>query len=474
MIDIWQSVPTGLQDAILLFFLLLPGLFLGYWVIRGYRPWQLVSALLVRYRWLNLLFVLLIAISVGVGTAILAQEKALRAGSARAAEKFDLVVSAPGSKIDMLMAVVYLQPVDVPLLDGKVLKALAEDPRVDLAAPIAYGDSYHGFPVIGSTADFVHYLAGKLVKGSMFSTAHEVVIGAKVDLSIGDTFIPVHGHGQEADLDEQHEHGDEIDSDEHHEITADADETGKSCRLAGTHHHHHHDHNYRYKVVGRMERSGTPWDKAIITPVEALWAVHGLTSGHLPHDERLGPPFDYTHFPGTPAIIVHAKKLWANYALASEYTTDKTMAFFPGTVLAKLHGLLGDVRKIMSLLSNLTEVLVALSIFSALIILARLFSRRFALLRAIGAPGRFIFAVMWSYTAILVSSGSLAGLVLGYLGSRVFAIVVARETDITLRVFFSWNEYQHVAAFFSLALLLAVFPAYIAFRKAGVADLRAG
>lgn len=469
MIDIWQCVPAGLQDAILLFFLLLPGLFLGYWVIRGYRPWQLVSALLVRYRWLNLLFVLLIAVSVGAGTAILAQEKALRAGSARAAEKFDLVISAPGSKIDMLMAVVYLQPVDVPLLDGKVLKALAEDPRVDLAAPIAYGDSYHGFPVIGSTAGFVRYLAGEPVLGRMFSTAHEVIIGAKVNLSIGDTFIPVHGHGEEVDLDEHHE-----DSNEHHVMTADADETGKSCRLTGTHHHHHHDQSYKYKVVGRLERSGTPWDKGIIAPVEALWAVHGLKSGHLPHDERLGPPFDYTHFPGTPAIIVHAKNLWANYALASEYTTDGTMAFFPGTVLAKLHELLGDVRKVMSLLSNLTEVLVALSIFSGLIILARLFSRRFALLRAIGAPGRFIFAVMWSYTAILVSSGSLAGLVLGYLGSRVFAIVVARETDITLRVFLSWNEYQHVAAFFSLALLLAVFPAYIAFRKAGVADLRAG
>ncbi len=199
-----------------------------------------------------------------------------------------------------------------------------------------------------------------------------------------------------------------------------------------------------------------------------------MGNGHAPGDSHLGPPFDPGHFPGTPAILVHAKKLGANYALASEYTTKTTMAFFPGTVLAKLHGLLGDVRQVMSLLSTLTEILVAASIFSGLVILSRLFSRRFALLRAIGAPGRFVFAVMWSYAAVLVGSGSLAGLGLGYLLSHFFADLVARQTDITMLVSLGWIEYHHVAAFFSLALILALFPAYVAFSRATVTDLRAG
>ncbi len=50
-------------------------------------------------------FVLVIALAVGFAAAITAQERALRQGSARAADRFDLVVAAPGSQTDLLLKV---------------------------------------------------------------------------------------------------------------------------------------------------------------------------------------------------------------------------------------------------------------------------------------------------------------------------------------------------------------------------------
>lgn len=30
----------------------------------------------------------------------------------------------------------------------------------------------------------------------------------------------------------------------------------------------------RYKAVGRLPETGTPWDNAILIPIESVWAVH--------------------------------------------------------------------------------------------------------------------------------------------------------------------------------------------------------
>ena len=90
-------------------------------------------------------------LAVALGIAISAQERALRQGSARAADRFDLVVGAPGSQTELLMNVVYLQPSAVELLKPEISPGLAE-PKAELVAPIGYGDSVEGFSVVGTTA----------------------------------------------------------------------------------------------------------------------------------------------------------------------------------------------------------------------------------------------------------------------------------------------------------------------------------
>ncbi|WP_108658246.1 FtsX-like permease family protein [Acuticoccus kandeliae] len=431
----WDGLTPLQQDAGLTAALLAPALIIGLVVVAGYRPFGLVRAMLWRFRWTNLLFALLVASSVGIGVGLIAQERGLRQGTARAAEKFDLIVAAPGSEVTMLLAAVYLQPADVPLVDGAVYDEIARNPRVSIAAPIAFGDSFDGMPVVGTTPQFATHLGDALAEGRMFASVDEAIVGADAPLAVGASFSPAHGHGDAAE----------------EEAHADA----------------------HYTVVGRMAATGSPWDRAILVPIEAVWLVHGLAPGHGPDwAGEVGPPFAPDTFPGTPAILVRADELWANYALRSEFNRGDVMAFFPGAVLAQLHSLLGDVRQAMSILAIITQVLVAAGALTGFLVLTRLYAQRLALLRALGAPARFAFAVVWCYAAALIAAGAVLGLALGYGATALLSRIVTARTEILVTASLGWPEIHLVAGFVSLTIVLAILPALASLSRDVVRDLR--
>jgi putative ABC transport system permease protein len=67
------------------------------------NPLLVVRATIARHLGTYVLFILLVAVATAIGVAITAQETALRTGSARAADKFDLVIAAPGSQTDVVI-----------------------------------------------------------------------------------------------------------------------------------------------------------------------------------------------------------------------------------------------------------------------------------------------------------------------------------------------------------------------------------
>jgi putative ABC transport system permease protein len=433
--EVWRDLPAWAQDAAILLAWLGPAAAVAVLTLRGWAVWPLTRALLARFAGTNLLFVALVALSVGLGVALIAQERALRQASARAADRFDVIVAAPGDQVRMLLAAVYLQPSDAPLLGGDALARLQADPQIDLLAPIAFGDSLDGAPVVGSTAAFVAHLSGPLAEGRLFATIDEAVAGALAPVGVGETFAPAHGHGPLA--------------------------------RQGAH------EGVEIAVVGRMAPTGSPWDRAIIVPVESVWATHGLATGHAPAaGDRIGPPFDPAYFPGTPAFMAHVEEIRRAYAVRARHDGPDMMAFFPGATLAGLHALLGDVRQAMSLMAVLTQALVAAGVLAGLVALARLFARRFALLRALGAPRRFVLAAVWSYAAALIGAGCLAGLAVGWATAQVLARIVTARTDILVQPALGWGELHLVAAFFSLTSLLALAPALAAYRRRVTDDLR--
>ena len=255
------------------------------------NPFPVVMALYRRNRATVLLFIGLVMLATSLGVAISAQERALRQGSARAADRFDLIVGAPGSQTELLMNIVYLQPSAVELLKPEILARLLAEPKAELVAPIGYGDLVQGFSVVGTTAEFVSHLSGELREGRVFETETEAVVGASSPFRLGQTIEPVHGHGPSLD---------ELEGESHHvDLT----------------------------IVGRMAPTGTPWDTAIVVPVEQVWHVHKLPTGHAPGEERIGPPFDPKHLPGVPAVVVKPDTVPTAYGRAAPIATRMRHGF---------------------------------------------------------------------------------------------------------------------------------------------------
>lgn len=416
------------------------------------NPLPLVRAGLKRNPFTSALFISVIAIAVALGIAISAQERALRQGSARAADKFDLIVAAPGSHTDALFASVYLSPRAVGLLPPEVMAQVMADPAVSFAAPIGFGDNVDGKPVVGSTAAFVDHLSGGLAEGRTFGTIDEAVVGALAGIRLGEALAIDHGNADEIDPDTLDDHD----------------------------HSHDHDHDHAHEgdhgaitVVGRMNPTGTPWDHAIIVPIEFTWSAHAMPTGHAIGDTRIGPPFDQAHLPGVPAIIVRPESLSDAYGLRSRYRTADSTAFFPAEVLVDIYATMGDVAKVMGLLTLASQALVVAAILAGLIALLDLQRKRFAVLRALGAPARFVFAVVWLQTGTLILAGSVIGLPLGWLVAQGVSSLVASETGVAIVATLGLKELVLAGTLLILGLILAVIPAFIIWRRPVVDSLRA-
>lgn len=415
------------------------------------NPFPIAWASLRRNRFTAILFLLIVALAVALGIAISAQERALRVGSARAADKFDLIVAAPGSHTDVLFSTVYLDPSAVQLLDPAITRLLLDESEADFVAPIGFGDAIGEDPVVGTIAPFVDHLSGGLAEGRLFATVNEAVVGSLSSHQVGDELEVSHGHGGATGTDA--------------DAAADAIEAGTAIPGGDGDHPH-------ITVTGRMQPTGTPWDRAVVVPIEYNWVAHGLGTGHLPGDTHIGAPFDAENLPGLPAVVVKPKDVAAAYGLRGAYRTPQSTAFFPAEVLIELYALLGDATAIMSGLTLAAQALVVAAILAGVVAILDLQRQRFAVLRALGASPIFIFTTVWIYVAAIVLSGALIGLCLGWAFASVVSDLLAQSTGVAMRAEIGLRELSLVGTLVGLGLVLALVPALIIYRRPVVEALR--
>ncbi len=415
------------------------------------NPFPIVRATVSRHWAAFILFTLIVSVAVAIGIAISAQERALRSASARAADKFDVLLAAPGSQLDVVLTAIYLRPGTVPLLEPAAFAAALNDPRVKFAAPVAFGDSYRGAPIIGTIPDFVTHLSGGLAEGSLFATETEAVIGAASRLKVGDVFKPSHGLAPAGHPFAQNGHG---------EKSAD----GKAAHEDDDDDHPEHDINIR--VTGRMKPTGTPWDRAILVPVEQVWRTHSLPNGHAPGDARIGPPFQLDQLSPVPVVVIKPVSVGGAYALRGAYRTSSSMAFFPAEVLVQLYNIMGNIQSLLSALSLAAQALVILALLAGVFAILSLSKRQFAVLRVLGAPAGYIILCVWCYVALIILSGVTLGLGLGILATSVASSLIADATGIAMAASIGAREWQLLAVIIGIGFVMALYPAFtIAARK---------
>lgn len=379
---------------------------------------------------------LLVALSVALGVAVGALERGLRRGAAGASNDFDLLIGAPGSQTQLAMATVFLQPEAIPLMPGRVLERLQADPDVAWASPIAFGDRWGDHPVVG-VSPALPVLGGRrpLAEGRVFVREGEAVVGHAVPLNLGSTGVPEHG------------------------------------LAVGESGHGHAHADSAFKVIGRMPPTGTPWDWAVLVPVEAVWETHGLGNGHAEDEpvqgaeegERIGPP--WTDPPGTPAVVVAPRGVAQAYLLRGRYRDGEAMAFFPAEVMATLFRIGGELRTALTAMATAATALVVAATFLSFAALLTSRTREFAVLRALGAGRGFVLLAVWAEMAVVLGLGVFAGLPLGWLSARLLAGEVGRNARLSVPVQPDLSDALLAAAVLMAGLVAALLPAMAAWRQ---------
>jgi putative ABC transport system permease protein len=195
----------------------------------------------IRYKkWNTILSVVLLAFGVGTIAMMLLLERQLSQQFERNIKDIDFVLAAKGSPLQSILANVY--HVDVPTGNIKVgdAKKIIRNTWVEEAIPLAYGDNYEKYRIVGTTAAYPALYQCQLAEGKSFEMPFEAVVGSLVaretGLKVGSTFTSMHGY----------------------------DNLGDEG--------HHHDKPFT--VVGIYAESGSVVDRLILTPVESTWLVH--------------------------------------------------------------------------------------------------------------------------------------------------------------------------------------------------------
>ena len=340
-------------------------------------------------------------LGIAVATLVLLLQFAEQAGERfeRDARGIDLVVGAKGSPLQLVLSSVY--HIDVPT--GNIplgeLERLRGDPGVAQVVPLALGDNFQGFRIVGSDDRLLPLYGARVAQGRSFARPAEAVLGAEVarrtGARLGQKFIGSHGL-----------------------VTGEEDGQG-------------HDHA-PIETVGILAPSGTVLDRLILTSVESVWDVHGIE--HEDHDEA-GHDHDEKHVghdhdaesaqhdehhedaampgiePEITALLVRYRNASAAMRLPSQVNRQSALqAAAPAAEAARLLGLFGSIIEGARLFGWLLALSAGLSLFVALWNATRAREGDLALLRVMGARPSTVFGTILIEGLLIAAIGALGGI----------------------------------------------------------------
>lgn len=177
-------------------------------------------------------------LGIGIISMLLLLNKQLDEQFRRNIKGIDMVVGAKGSPLQLILSSIY--QIDSPTGNVSLEEAqrIIRNPLVKTAIPLAMGDNYMSYRIVGTNAKYPAHFEAQIKEGKLFSTTLEATLGAKVarvtGLKVGDTFSGAHGFDNMDDV-----HGDK-----------------------------------KYKVVGIFENNNSVVDQLILTDISSVWSIH--------------------------------------------------------------------------------------------------------------------------------------------------------------------------------------------------------
>lgn len=373
--------------------------------------------------------VLLLALGIATITVLILAAGQLEERMHRDARGIDLVVGAKGSPMQIILSSIYQLDVPTGNVPLKEAEALAKHRGVKKSLPLAMGDNYKGFRIVGTAHDYVAHYGARIAQGRLWNAPLEAVLGAEVaarsGLSVGATFAGAHG-------------------------------------MSGDSEHMHDEHPYR--VVGVLAPSGTVIDRLVLTDVTSLWAVHA-DQYEVKDVARIAELMPEEGREITALLIQYSSPLAAAVLPRYVNANSALQAASPAYETARLFTIVGvgvDVLRGFALVLILSA---GLSVFIALY--NALEERRYdlAIMRTLGARPRRLMALLFFEGLLLAALGAALGLALGHGLTELLGVALrhAGQPEVTG---WTWrvDELWLIALALAVGVIAALLPAWRAYR----------
>ena len=161
------------------------------------------------------------------------------------ADAVDMVVGAKGSPMQLVLSTVFHVDAPVGNVSAEEVQFLDQHSMVKQVIPMALGDGFRGFRIVGTDTSYLDLYGAELAEGRLWDAPLEAVFGAvsaaQTGLGLGDRFVGEHG----------------------------LSEAGGPT----------HD-DYPYDVVGVLAPTGSVVDRLVFTSAATVQIVHGMDPDH--------------------------------------------------------------------------------------------------------------------------------------------------------------------------------------------------
>lgn len=391
-----------------------------------------------------LLTLLVITLSVCLLLGVERIRTQAHAGFASTVSGTDLVVGARSGPVNLLLYAIFHIGDATNNVSWQSYQALSTLKEVAWTVPLSLGDSYRGFRVVGTTSAFFdHYRFGAghpvvVANGARFDDLYDAVIGAEVakrlQHKVGDEIVLAHGTGRVSLSD-------------------------------------HADKPFR--VVGVLQRTGTPVDTSVLVSLAAIEAIHlDWQSGvHLRGAEvsaQAARQHDLTPTSIT-AFLVGLRSRIATFGVQRQintYAEEPMLAVMPGVALQQLWATLGTAESTLRLISALVVLLGLTSLVALLVATLQERRQEMAVLRALGARPRSVATLLvFEATLVTAAACALAVALLG-VGSLLARGWLLETYGLAIdRVGPDARECAWVALIIVAGALAGLLPALLAYRR---------
>ena len=303
----------------------------------------------------------------------------------------DAVIGAKGSPLQLILSTIYHVDIPVGNIDLKIAKKIKKHPFIKRAIPIALGDSYKGYRIVGTDPAYIKHFKSSFAKGSIWHDNMQAVIGHEIakntDLQIGDNFFGNHGLLEVVEVHKEQP----------------------------------------YKIIGILKPTGSVIDRLIITSLDSVWDIHNHHDGHHHHKKKNTEEKEIT------ALLVQYKTKIASITFPRYVNKSTNMqAASPSFEITRLLKLIGIGKNTIILFGSF---LIILSLSSILIgLFNSVYQRRYdlAIFRTLGASRNKIFLIVIIEGVIISILASIIGLIAGHLVIELIGCYTLKVSELGL------------------------------------------